>query len=132
MSFPTSLYSGKMSSFQYFFCFSNRVVKYIKNDWAFFPDENRCDNFSTHSHFFLLQFAIISKTLMSYSHIYQLNPICSTLIMIQEENYIKIRSFSIACNHDHDDDDDDDGVEELFLMLRQFMNGNLSNEKHFY
>lgn len=53
--------------------------------------------------------------------------------MIQEENYIKIRSFSIACNHDHDDDDDDDddGVEELFLMLRQFMNGNLSNEKHF-
>lgn len=46
-------YSGKMSSFLCIFLYSNSMVKYIKMTELFFPDGNRCDNFSTHSQFSL-------------------------------------------------------------------------------
>lgn len=108
-------YSGKMSSFLCIFLYSNSMVKYIKMTELFFLMGTDVTILAhTRSSLFFLQFAIILKTLMmSYSRIYQLDPICSTtLIMKQEENYNnKIRSFSIASNHH-----DDDGM-ALMLML---------------
>lgn len=110
-------YSGKMSSFLCIFLYSNSMVKYIKMTELFFLMGTDVTILAhTRSSLFFLQFAIILKTLMmSYSRIYQLDPICSTLIMKQEENYNnKIRSFSIGSNHH-----DDDGM-ALMLMWRTF------------
>lgn len=126
-------YSGKMSSFLCIFLYSNSMVKYIKMTELFFLMGTDVTILAhTRSSLFFLQFAIILKTLMmSYSRIYQLDPICSTLIMKQEENYNnKIRSFSIASNHHVDD-----GMALMLMLgwrtffLIKFMNGNLSFRK---